>query len=82
MALDSPAVMISSCATILPVAFATAHLAAQFIKFFPRETEGVFPQEALPVEVRRAILAGVKKSGVKIAHKVTALKPAEDDSEM
>jgi len=64
------------------VAYATAHVAAQFIKYFPRETEGVFPPEALPVEVRRAILAGVKKSGVKIMHKVTALKPAEDQEEM
>lgn len=65
-----------------PVAYATAHVAAQFIKFFPRETEGVFPPEALAVEVRRAILAGVKKSGVKIMHKVTALKPSEDDGEL
>ena len=65
-----------------PVAYATAHVAAQFIKFFPRETEGVFPPEALPVEARRAILAGVKKSGVKITHKVTQLKAAEDESEL
>ncbi|HET7108249.1 MAG TPA: saccharopine dehydrogenase NADP-binding domain-containing protein [Candidatus Acidoferrum sp.] len=65
-----------------PVAYATAHVAALFIKFFPRETEGVFPPEALAVEVRRAILAGVKKSGVKIAHKITVLKPTEDDIEL
>jgi hypothetical protein len=65
-----------------PVAYATAHVAAQFIKFFPRETKGVFPPEALPVEVRRAILAGVKKSGVKITHKVTPLKPAEDELDL
>jgi len=65
-----------------PVAYATAHVAAQFIKFFPRETEGVFPPEALAVEVRRAILAGVKKSGVKIVHKVTLLKLAEDQEDM
>jgi saccharopine dehydrogenase (NAD+, L-lysine-forming) len=65
-----------------PVAFATAHAASLFIKFFPREIEGVFPPEALPVEVRRAILAGVKKSGVKIAHKVTPLKPEEDEGEL
>jgi saccharopine dehydrogenase-like NADP-dependent oxidoreductase len=64
-----------------PVAYATAHVAAQFIKFFPRETEGVFPPEALPVEVRRAILAGVKKSGVKITHKATLLKPTEDEGD-
>src|SRR5262249_4770516 len=49
-----------------PVAYATAHVAAMFIKFFPREELGVFPPEALPVEMRRAILAGVKNNGVKI----------------
>ena len=65
-----------------PVAYATAHVAGQFIKFFPRDTEGVFPPEALPVEVRRAILAGVKKNGVKITHKVTPLKPAEEEIEL
>jgi saccharopine dehydrogenase-like NADP-dependent oxidoreductase len=65
-----------------PVAFATAHVAAQFIKSFPRETEGVFPPEALPVEVRRAILAGVRKNGVKITHRVTPLKPTEDEGEL
>ncbi|HET6930691.1 MAG TPA: saccharopine dehydrogenase NADP-binding domain-containing protein, partial [Candidatus Acidoferrum sp.] len=65
-----------------PVAYATAHVAALFIKFYPREIEGVFPPEALPVQVRRAILAGVKKNGVKMAHKVTPLKPAEDEGEL
>ncbi len=65
-----------------PVAYATAHVAALFVKYFPRDIEGVFPPEALPLEVRRAILAGVKKSGVKIAHKVTQLKPAEDDGDL
>jgi hypothetical protein len=57
-------------------------VASLFIKSFPRDIEGVFPPEALPVEVRRAILAGVKKHGIKIAHKVTQLKPAEDESDL
>jgi len=65
-----------------PVACATAHVASLFIKFFPKELEGVFPPEALPAEMRRAILAGVKKSGIKITHKVTQLKPAEDESDL
>ena len=65
-----------------PVAYSTAHVAALFIKFFPREIEGVFPPEALPVEVRRAILAGVKKHGIKLTYKVTQLKPAEDEIEL
>jgi hypothetical protein len=65
-----------------PVAYATAHVASMFIKYFPRDAGGVFPPEALPVEVRRAILAGVKKHGVKITQKVTPLKPAEDEDEL
>jgi hypothetical protein len=63
------------------VAFATAHVAALFIKNFPRDCEGVFAPEQLPVEIRRAILSGVRKHGVKITHKVTALKPPEEDEE-
>src|SRR6266404_4941677 len=35
-----------------PVAFATAHVAALFIKFFPRELAGVFAPEMLPAETR------------------------------
>jgi saccharopine dehydrogenase-like NADP-dependent oxidoreductase len=65
-----------------PVAYATAHVASLFIKYFPRETEGVFSPEALPVEVRRAILVGVKKHGIKLTHKVTLLKPADDEDDM
>ncbi len=63
------------------VAFATAHVAALFIKNFPRDLEGVFAPEQLPVEIRRGILSGVRKHGVKITHKVTPLKPPEEDEE-
>jgi len=65
-----------------PVAYATAHVASMFIKFFPRDLGGVYPPEALPVEVRRGILAGVRKHGVKITHKVTPLKPKEEEEEL
>ena len=65
-----------------PVAYATAHVAAMFIKFFPHEEFGVSPPEALPVEVRRGILAGMKNQGVKITHKVTPLKPHVDEDEL
>src|SRR5208282_493422 len=61
-----------------PVVYATAHVAALFIKFFPRESAGVFAPEMLPVETRRAILAGIRKHGVKIVHKITPLKLQED----
>jgi hypothetical protein len=62
-----------------PVAYATAHVAAQFIKNFPIEIEGVFPPETLPLATRRAILAGIRRHSVKLSRKITLLKPSEDD---
>jgi len=62
-----------------PVAYATAHVAALFIKFLPRELTGVFAPEMLPVETRRAILAGIRNHSVKIVQKITALKHTEDE---
>jgi hypothetical protein len=64
-----------------PVAFATAHVAAQFVKFFPREDSGVFAPETLADEIRRAILSGVRSQGLKIAHKITILKQLVDDED-
>jgi hypothetical protein len=64
-----------------PVAYATAHVAALFIKFFPRELAGAFPPEALPAETRRAILAGIRSHRIRIAGKTTTLKPEHDDEE-
>lgn len=65
-----------------PVAYATAHLAALFVKHFPRDVGGVFPPEALPAETRRAILAGIKARDIHVAMKVTKLKKAEDEEEI
>src|SRR5690348_6802990 len=64
-----------------PVAYATAHVAALFIKFFPRELAGVFAPEMLPPETRRAILAGIRKNSIKITHKQAHLKIHSDDVE-
>jgi hypothetical protein len=65
-----------------PVAYATAHIAALFIKFLPRDLPGVFAPEALPLETRRAIIAGIRGHKVKITHKTTAWKPAGDDEDL
>ena len=66
-----------------PVAYATAHVAAQFVKNFPREESGVFAPESLPEEIRRNILAGVRSRGLKITHKITILKNvAEGEDEL
>jgi saccharopine dehydrogenase (NAD+, L-lysine-forming) len=64
------------------VAYGTAHVAAQFIKFFPRDAEGVFAPEQLPQEFQRAILRGVRNHGIRLTHKVTLLKPPEEDEEI
>ena len=64
-----------------PVAYATAHVAALFIKFFPRDLAGVFPPEALPVELRRAIVSGIRTHKIKISHKTTVLKRRSEDED-
>jgi Saccharopine dehydrogenase NADP binding domain len=62
-----------------PVAYATAHVAALFIKNFPRDQKGVFAPETLPPETRRAILAGIRNNKVKITQKLTKLKSDDPD---
>ena len=57
-----------------PVAYATAHVAALFIKHFPRDTAGVFAPEMLPLEMRRAVISGMRNHSVKITHKTTPIK--------
>ncbi len=64
-----------------PVAYATAHVAALFIKFFPRELSGVYAPEMLPVEMRRAIISGIRAHSVKIHHKTTVVRRLDDDEE-
>jgi hypothetical protein len=66
-----------------PIAYATAHLAAIFIKQFvrhiPRDLAGVIPPSDLPVEARRAIVAEARAKDFRIALKITRLKKNEDD---
>jgi len=64
-----------------PVAYATAHVAALFIKFFPRELAGVFAPEMLPGETRRAILSGIRNNSIRIKHRMTVLKNHGEDEE-
>jgi len=64
-----------------PVAYATAHVAALFVKFFPREPAGVFAPEMLPEETRRAILAGIRTDSIRITHKTSVLKNSVEDDE-
>jgi saccharopine dehydrogenase (NAD+, L-lysine forming) len=64
-----------------PVAYATAHIAALFIKFFPRDLAGVFAPEQLPLDMRRAIIAGIRARRVKIGHKTSVLRRMGEDEE-
>ena len=64
-----------------PVAYATAHVAALFIKYLPRDLAGVFAPEMLPAETRRAILAGLRNRNIRITHKTTVLKYNSEDDE-
>jgi len=64
-----------------PVAYATAHVAAPFIKYLPRDLAGVFAPEMLPAETRRAILAGLRNHNIRITHKTTLLRHNSEDEE-
>jgi hypothetical protein len=62
-----------------PISYATAHLAAIFVKHFPRDSAGVIGPGSLAAETRRAILAETRSRGFRIEVKTTRLKKAEED---
>jgi len=64
-----------------PVSYATAQLASLFIKHFPRDSAGVFPAGAIPLEDRQAIFKDLKSRGIHVHMKITKLKPADDEEE-
>jgi hypothetical protein len=61
-----------------PIAYATAQVAARFIKRFPRDLWGVYPPEALPADLRREILADLKPRDFQIVLKTRTLKAPEE----
>jgi len=62
-----------------PIAYATAHMAALFVRHFPRDSAGVIGPGALPADLRRSILAEARSRDFRIALKITRLKKNEDD---
>lgn len=62
-----------------PISYATAHLAALFIKHFPKSFSGVAGPEMLPSETRKAILADVRGGDFRVSLKIRRLKPVEDE---
>ena len=62
-----------------PISYATAHIAALFVKHFPRDLAGVFPPGAIPLEDRQAIIKDLKSRGIRLTAKVTRRKVLEED---
>jgi len=64
-----------------PIAYATAHAAAIFVKHLPRDLPGVHPPEALPAPIRTAVLADLRKRGFEITFRARRWKKQELDDE-
>lgn len=64
-----------------PVAYATAQMAALFVKHFPREQAGVFAPESLPSESRQAILSDARTRGIQFTTRTKILKAKEEEEE-
>jgi Saccharopine dehydrogenase NADP binding domain len=65
--------------TSTPIAYATAQLAAIFIKHFPRDSAGVVDPATLPADTRRAILAEARSRDFRITLKIRRMKRREED---
>lgn len=64
-----------------PISYATAHMVSLFVKHFPRESAGVFPPGAIPLELRQAIFRDLKSRGILVTSKTTKKKPVEDEED-
>jgi hypothetical protein len=62
-----------------PISYATAHLAAIFIKHLPKGFAGVASPEMLPRDTRKALLADVRSRDFRMSIKIRRLKPVEDE---
>jgi hypothetical protein len=62
-----------------PIAYATAQLAALFVKHFPRDMSGVIGPSTLPSKARRAILSEARVHEFRIRLRITRLKKADDE---
>jgi saccharopine dehydrogenase (NAD+, L-lysine forming) len=61
-----------------PISYATAHLAALFVKYFPRDTAGVMGPSELSGETRRAILNDARSRDFRISLKISRLKKPDE----
>jgi saccharopine dehydrogenase (NAD+, L-lysine-forming) len=65
-----------------PISYATAQMAALFVKHFPRDSAGVFPPGAIALQDRQAIFKDLKSRGIRVTMKVTRKKPLDDEEEI
>ena len=64
-----------------PIAYATAHLAAIFVRHFPRDSAGVLGPGGLSPENRRAVIADARSRDFHISLKTTRLKRNDEEEE-
>jgi saccharopine dehydrogenase-like protein len=64
-----------------PISYATAQMAALFVKHFPRESAGVFPPGAIPRENRQAIFKDLSSRGIRVTLKVARKRASDDEDE-
>ncbi|MGC1934299.1 MAG: saccharopine dehydrogenase NADP-binding domain-containing protein [Candidatus Acidiferrales bacterium] len=64
-----------------PISYATAHIAALFIKHFPRDSAGVFLPAQIPQDARRAIFSELRARDSRVALKMTRLKTIDHDDD-
>ena len=67
--------------SLSPISYATAQVASLFIKHFPRDSAGVFPPGAIPLENRQAILKDLKSRGIRLTTKITRKKVPDEENE-
>ena len=67
--------------TVTPISYATAQIAALFVKHFPRDEAGVILPGQLPPESRRAILRELRSRDIRITLKMTRLKKTDSEEE-
>jgi hypothetical protein len=65
--------------SITPISYAAAQMAALFVRYFPRDSAGVFAPETLPAEIRRDVLQAARARGFRITMKSRQGKPPIDD---
>jgi hypothetical protein len=56
-------------------------MASLFIKHFPRDSAGVLPPGAIPLEQRQAIFKDLEVRGIRVTTKVTKKKVPDEGEE-